>query len=188
MSLVKDLLLIVFFGLSLAVAACGSSSSDDGDGDGGDFTVTSSEADEGFEPGGTVPDRFACEDVGGDNTIPKITWSGPPDGTLSYALVMLDLSTDPETVHGVACDMETTVTDTTDIPDDLACGALNYLGALGYAGPCPPAGETHTYQVTIYALDTAELGANSTDADTVIDAIENAALDSDLIRGTFTAD
>ena len=190
----NNLSLFILLGFGLALAACGSSSSggdgddeDDDAGDGGDFTVTSSEANDGFDAGGSIPTEFACEDVGGVNNIPKVTWSSSPDGTLSYALVMLDLSTDPETVHAVVCDIETTVTDTQDIPVDTGCGGENYLGSLGYAGPCPDSG-THTYQLTVHALDTSNLDPNSINADTVIDAIEAASLESDSIRGTFTAD
>ena len=29
----------------------------------------------------------------------------------------------------------------------------NSFGIIGYSGPCPPAGETHRYVFTIYALD-----------------------------------
>ncbi len=45
------------------------------------------------------------------------------------------------------------------LEDDALSGSawesLNYMGVADYAGPCPPAGETHDYVFTIYALDGA---------------------------------
>ena len=38
------------------------------------------------------------------------------------------------------------------IPGGIMQGT-NAFGLTGYSGPCPPAGETHQYIFTIYALD-----------------------------------
>lgn len=54
--------------------------------------------------------------------------------------------------------------DLTEIPEsvpgdptlDSPSGALqgtNDFGEIGYRGPCPPGGAVHTYQFTLYALD-----------------------------------
>lgn len=186
MSLVKDLLLIVFFGLSLAVAACGSSSSDDGDGDGGDFTLTSSADDDGFDPGETIPDRYSCEELGGENRIPKITWSGVPEAAESLALVVIDTTADAdETVHALLINLDPATTSLTNSSVVSADQAV-----VQYLGPCPVGHtETHTYEATIHALNVAEVAVDDPDdTDAVIDDIEAASIGSDSIRGTFTAD
>src|SRR5579885_2625427 len=40
-----------------------------------------------FKDGGDIPPRYACD---GQNASPALTWTEPPPGTRSLALIMLD--------------------------------------------------------------------------------------------------
>lgn len=108
---------------------------------------------------------------------------------MSFAIVMKD-TTNP-TTHMVLFNISSSTTSVDDTDDFSASSfAANYLGTRGYAGPCPPAGETHTYVFTLYALDVEDLSdevSDTSDADAVVDAIEANDLDSDTLSGTFTA-
>ena len=67
-----------------------------------------------------------------------------------------------------------------------AVEAANSTGALGYTGPCPPAGTTHTYLVTVHYLGQGsglEDGETGTDMITRIQQISVATAES---SGTFS--
>ena len=40
-----------------------------------------------FDEGGAIPSRYTCD---GDDVSPPITWSGAPEGTAAYALIVDD--------------------------------------------------------------------------------------------------
>src|SRR5215469_12910977 len=40
-----------------------------------------------FQPDGNIPSLYSCE---GENVSPELTWSGAPQGTKSFALVLHD--------------------------------------------------------------------------------------------------
>lgn len=101
---------------------------------------------------------FGCS---GDNRQPRLSWSGAPAGTRSYAVTMYD--PDAPTGSGFWQWLEwdipagTAVLGTT--PQTGPIPGVNDAGLTGYLGPCPPAGDrTHRYQITVYALNTASLG------------------------------
>ena len=102
---------------------------------------------------------FGCS---GENARPTLNWSGAPEGTQSFAVTFYD--TDAPTGsgfwHWVVTDIPATITSLS--PDTLPDGAIagvNDAGVTDFIGPCPPVGRTHTYQYTVYALDTDTLGA-----------------------------
>ena len=98
---------------------------------------------DGFEDEATVPSRFTCE---GDNAPPSLRWSGPPEGTRSFAVVL----DDPDAPAGTFThSLRTGYT---------ASGAVrtgtNDFGKAAYGGPCPPKGHgPHRYCFSLYALD-----------------------------------
>ena len=111
-----------------------------------------------FPPGGDIPDRFTFD---GANVSPALSWSAPPAGTQSLALIMDDPDAPRGTwVHWVLYDLPAT---TRELSEGVAPkGALpsggrqgrNDFGRLGYGGPCPPPGKPHRYVFRLYALDT----------------------------------
>jgi Raf kinase inhibitor-like YbhB/YbcL family protein len=137
------------------------------------FTVTSSDFTDGAElPDFTTANAFSGQCVG-ENLSPALAWTDVPEGTQSFAIVMIDRSAS-NFIHWVQF----------DIPGDLAgigtgesatvggtYGATT-LAQEGYFGPCPP-GPDHRYEFTIYALDAMlglEEGARFADVKAGIDA------------------
>jgi Raf kinase inhibitor-like YbhB/YbcL family protein len=111
-----------------------------------------------FEPGGDIPGRFTCD---GSNISPALSWTTPPEGTRSFALIMEDPDAPRRTwVHWVLYDLPGT---DRELPEGVApkgtlpSGARqgrNDFGKTGYGGPCPPPGPAHRYYFRLYALDT----------------------------------
>jgi Raf kinase inhibitor-like YbhB/YbcL family protein len=111
-----------------------------------------------FAPNGSIPQKYACDGAG--VSLP-LSWSGAPNNTKSYALVMDDPDI-PESVkvargidvfdHWVVYNISP---DTTKFFDGQPVGiaGLNGAGVEGYAAPCPPDGE-HRYFIYLFALDT----------------------------------
>jgi Raf kinase inhibitor-like YbhB/YbcL family protein len=118
-----------------------------------------------FPDGGRIPSVHTCE---GRDVAPALEWSGAPEGTRTFALVVDDPDApDPAApkrtwVHWIVYDMPAATA-------RIAEGGVAPAGAregrndwkrTGYGGPCPPIGR-HRYFHKLYALDAAlgDLGA-----------------------------
>jgi Raf kinase inhibitor-like YbhB/YbcL family protein len=111
-----------------------------------------------FPPNGAIPEAYTCD--GADNP-PPLKWSGAPEGTKSFALIVDDPDApDPKApkmtyVHWVLYDIPTSVT-SLGAGDATPRGArvgVNDWKRRGYGGPCPPVGR-HRYFFKLYAVDT----------------------------------
>ena len=71
------------------------------------------------------------------------------------------------------------------LPNGIRQG-MNSFRKLGYAGPCPPLGETaHTYVISIYALSaTPEIPSRAT-GEVLLAAIQPLILASTRVSGRF---
>lgn len=111
-----------------------------------------------FSDGAEIPRQYTRL---GQNASPPLQWSHPPEGTLSYALVVED----PDAPGGVfrhwaIYDMPATMqglhagdAERTRFPQ-----ARNDFGEVGYGGPEPPAGHgPHRYRFKLLALDVPSL-------------------------------
>jgi Raf kinase inhibitor-like YbhB/YbcL family protein len=104
-----------------------------------------------FEPNGEIPGKYAC---GGANISPALKWSGAPDGTQSFVLIVVDPDAPSGSFsHWVLFDIPG---GTTELAEDLDAGKVGVLGLndfaqLSYRGPCPPDG-THRYFFRLSAL------------------------------------
>ena len=114
-----------------------------------------------FEHQTDMAKKFTCD---GEDISPALEWSGVPEGTQSFALIVDDPDApDPANprmtwVHWVLYNIPATIRSLPeDIADsDLPVGTLqgrNDWGRTGYGGPCPPTGK-HRYFHKLYALDT----------------------------------
>lgn len=129
------------------------------------ITVTSSEFQEGGElPLTNVFNGFGCT---GSNESPALDWSGAPEGTQSFAIVVHD----PDAPTGVGF-FHWSIFDlpasTTSLPHNAGANApagsimgRTDMGTNSYGGPCPPPGAPHRYAFTVYALDVPSLGADA---------------------------
>ncbi|MFB6958049.1 YbhB/YbcL family Raf kinase inhibitor-like protein [Streptomyces sp. NPDC056309] len=100
---------------------------------------------------------------------PGLTFKNVPAGTAELALSMVDLN--DHKVHWLQVGLPATASGTKE--HSLTPGArelLNDLGEATYDGPCPPAGHTHKYQLTLYALRVplpASFGRNTSPSQTL---------------------
>ena len=110
-----------------------------------------------FTSGSNIPKKFTCD---GPDVSPALSWSKPPAGTQSLALIMDDPDAPVGTwVHWVLYDLPASTRELAEgVPKDqeLKSGARqgrNDFRRIGYGGPCPPPGKPHRYFFKLYALD-----------------------------------
>lgn len=111
---------------------------------------------EAFREGGSIPGRHTCD---GADASPPLAWSGAPEGTVAFALVVDDPDAPGGTwIHWVAYDLPPSARGLAEgiaPAETLSGGGLqgrNSWGRFGYGGPCPPSG-THRYVFRLYAVD-----------------------------------
>ncbi|MYV73042.1 YbhB/YbcL family Raf kinase inhibitor-like protein [Streptomyces sp. SID1046] len=132
------------------------------------FTVTSPDVRDGEAlPADTWADAFGCT---GDNRQIRLSWSGAPEATRSYAITMFDpdAPTGAGFWHWLVWDIPG---GHTNVDPQLPAGAITGTGdsgKAGYLGPCPPSDDlTHHYEITVYALDIPTLGIPASTPPTV---------------------
>ena len=148
--------------------------------DGGTSTVLTLTAP--WADGDLLPEQYRCV---GAEASPEISWTGVPEGTKSLALVLIDEDA-PEYVHWIVANIDPSTTGfLAGSVDPNAVQAENSAGAIGFAAPCPPSGETHAYSLTLYALDQVLEVQNGDNGAAMQDAVYAAAIEAAAV--TFTA-
>jgi Raf kinase inhibitor-like YbhB/YbcL family protein len=124
------------------------------------FTLKSST----FKDGQLMPKKVANNTANnancvGENVSPQLSWTGAPEGTRSFALLMED----PEgrggagVHHWVAYGIPPAVTSFAEgevsKPSDKYVGGKSTQGVGNYSGPCTPPGSPHHYTFTVIATD-----------------------------------
>jgi Raf kinase inhibitor-like YbhB/YbcL family protein len=124
------------------------------------FTLTSTT----FKDGQMMPRKVANStstnpNCVGENVSPQLSWSGVPDGTRSFAILMED----PEgrggagVHHWVAYGVPASVTSFAEgevsKPSEKYVGGKSTQGVGNYSGPCTPAGSPHHYTFVVIATD-----------------------------------
>lgn len=111
-----------------------------------------------IEEGQSMPVKYTCD---GEDISPALSWNWARPAPLisHYAVTLTDRITSTNIfTHWVIFNIP--VGDN-ELPEgipavaELADGSVqgaNDFGEVGYGGPCPPAGESHEYRITIYAL------------------------------------
>ena len=145
-----------------------------------------------FSHQGEIPGRYSCE---GADVSPPLAWSGAPEGTASFALILDDPDApDPNApkmtwVHWILYNLPVTTSGLTEaigseeLPPGTGEGQNDWKN-LGYGGPCPPIGR-HRYFHKLYALDIVlpDLGApTKSDLET---AMEGHVLAQAVFVGTY---
>lgn len=110
-----------------------------------------------FNEGENIPMKYTCD--GPDLSVP-LTWSDPPAGIRSFALIADDPDAPMGTwVHWVLYDLPV---ETRQLPEgvprqetlkDGSRQGMTDFRRIGYGGPCPPQGPAHRYFFKLYALD-----------------------------------
>ena len=151
------------------------------------FKLTSS----AFTEDGAIPPKYTCE---GDDVSPPLAWSGAPDGTRTFAIIVDDPDApDPAApkmtyVHWVAYNIPA---ETTKLAEGAGKGAMpsgagegyNDWKKAGYNGPCPPIGR-HRYFFKLSALDTTLDLSRPTKAD-LEGAMKGHVLGTAQLMGTY---
>jgi Raf kinase inhibitor-like YbhB/YbcL family protein len=142
-----------------------------------------------FKNGEPIPTDYSCD---GRDMSPALTWSEPPAGTQSFALIMDDPDAPSGTwVHWVMFNIPASARGLPEnIPTDpqLSDGSLQgrtSAGRSGYHGPCPPSG-IHRYFFKLYALDTILSLPASANKEKVLAAMESHILANAELMGTFS--
>jgi Raf kinase inhibitor-like YbhB/YbcL family protein len=109
-----------------------------------------------FRDGQPIPVQYSCD---GANRAPALSWSEPPQGTKSFALVADDPDAPSGTFrHWGAYDIPAAARGIA-AGEQVGTPATNDFGKPGYGGPCPPRGHgPHHYRFKLFALDVPSLG------------------------------
>ena len=143
-----------------------------------------------FENGGFIPSKYTCD---GENINPQLEWSGAPENTKSFALIV----DDPDVPEQVRSDRHFThwllyniAPDTNRIDENSAPGTQgrNDAGQNAYIGPCPPTqfeSTEHRYFFKLYALsENLNLPEGLTQAE-LEEAIKDYILDEAVLMGRY---
>src|ERR1700730_1724220 len=109
-----------------------------------------------FSNSSDIPKKFTCD---GADVSPEFSWTDPPPGTQSFALIADDPDAPSGTwTHWVLFDLPATTTSLAEAVskvDQLPGGerqGRNDFRKIGYNGPCPPPGKPHRYVFKLYSL------------------------------------
>lgn len=139
------------------------------------ITVTST----AFSDGGSIPSRHTCD---AEDVSPPLAWTGAPEGTVAFALVV----DDPDArgwVHWIVADIPV---DQTSVADGASPGieGSNDFGRTGWGGPCPPSG-SHRYVFEIVALSERLALPSGFSADDLRAAMRDKALASGRLTASY---
>jgi hypothetical protein len=145
-----------------------------------------------FTDHGAIPKTYTCE---GADTSPPLHWSGVPQGTKSFALIVDDPDApDPRApqstwVHWIVYDLPATIQGLAEgaaaqgLPGHANQG-INDWKRADYGGPCPPIGR-HRYFHKLYALDSVLTGLQQPTKGQLIAAMTGHVLAEAQVVGTY---
>ena len=138
----------------------------------------------------SIPAYYTCD---GEDLSPPLAWSGVPQGTQSFTLIVDDPDApDPKApkviwVHWVLYNIPSATTALseaiTELPGSTREG-LNDWKRTGYNGPCPPVGR-HRYFHKLYALDVVLPEMEGATKAQVEDAMQGHILAQTELIGTY---
>jgi Raf kinase inhibitor-like YbhB/YbcL family protein len=124
------------------------------------FTITSSS----FKDGERLAVKMAGNNKSnpncvGDNVSPALSWSNPPEGTKSFAILMFDPEGRPPggvshwVAYGIPASVSGFAEGEVSKPSDKYVGGSSLMKLPNYFGPCTPPGPQHHYTFTLMATD-----------------------------------
>ncbi len=146
-----------------------------------------------FRDRGRMPVVFARREVpGGQNISPSLSWSSPPRGTKSLALLCLDLHPVARRwIHWLAINLPGNVN---HLPRNASGRAMpagcrelnNSFGFPGWGGPQPPPGTgVHEYIFSLYALSCERINSEIKNEAQFLAAIKGKVLGVARLTGLF---
>ena len=123
--------------------------------------------------GSEIDSIFTCE---GSKLSPSFDIAGLPEGTVTWGLSIVD-QTAENAVHWVAANIDPAINrvDAGVVPAG-AVQSLNRVNKVGYAAPCPKAGEPHTYILTVYAVSQQLEVTDGMDSETMLTSLEAGSI------------
>jgi Raf kinase inhibitor-like YbhB/YbcL family protein len=132
---------------------------------------------------GAIDPKFTCD---GANASPALSWTAAPEGTAEIAITMVDLDL-PSFAHWAIAGLDPTLLGLGEGEIPLgAVQATNGVGDIGYTGPCPPAGSTHAYEVTVHYLGERTGLGDGAGRDEFSSGISAAEIASAKVTGNFS--
>ncbi len=132
----------------------------------------------------SIPPRHAAD---GEDISPALEWSGVPDGTEAFAVVMHD--PDAPLVDGFTHWVVYGIpADASGLPEgsDVGMTGINSLGHDRYNGPAPPPGHgVHHYYFWVYALDQQLELPPSIERRALLAQIEDHVIEQARLIGTY---
>jgi phosphatidylethanolamine-binding protein (PEBP) family uncharacterized protein len=99
--------------------------------------------------GAAIDARYSCD---GAEEVPVIRWAAPDAGVVELALAVTDDNAGGY-VHWLVTGIPGAAGAIGGTEAPVGVEQANSAGTVGWTGPCPPAGEVHTYRVALYSLD-----------------------------------
>lgn len=136
-----------------------------------------------WEVGEPIDVQYTCD---GSKLSPGFTLAGFPEGTVTWGLSIVD-QTAANAVHWAAANIDPAITQVNaGVVPAGAVQSLNRINKVGYAAPCPKAGEPHIYVLTVYALSQQLEVTDGMDAETMLTSLEAGSLGITATSFTFT--
>jgi Raf kinase inhibitor-like YbhB/YbcL family protein len=137
---------------------------------------------------GALPKEFTCD--GASATLP-LAWSGAPDGTRSFAVIMHHIPGPGDShwywvLYNIPADVQSLPENVTGV-GTLGNNSVN--GRLEYAPPCSKGPGAKTYTYTVYALSAAphlDVAAGDVTRNILLAAISAITLDSAELSVTYS--
>jgi Raf kinase inhibitor-like YbhB/YbcL family protein len=132
-----------------------------------------------FPTGGAIPVQFSCDGAG---VSPPLSWSGVPASTAELVLSVVDLDVaGPPFVHWLVVGIDPTVTGVGEggLPETA-------VEVSPWTGPCPPPGESHDYQFTLYALSSPTGIAPGTSVDDAMAVVESTPGPATFVAASYS--
>lgn len=141
----------------------------------------------GFLNDGIMPVLYTCD---GKNVSPALEWTDAPAKTQSFALLMTDENASKLpfyhwVLYNLAASTAKLDQGLTKAPAGSVMG-LNTFEKLQYDGPCPAKGSTHTYTITLYALDAPLKLPDGSNGETVLSAMKDHILAKTTFVGVYS--
>ena len=147
------------------------------------LTVTS----KSFAAKGPIPIDSSCD---GSDRSPQLTWSAPPEGTKSFAIVVEDPDAPSGAfTHWLVFNLPAETSALAEGIDPTTLGArigVNDFKNIRYGGPCPPRRELHRYVFRVFALDTVVATPDGASKDALYAAMNGHVLGEGYAVGTFS--
>ncbi len=157
------------------------------------FTLSSQDISEGMQLSNKhVFQGFGCE---GENISPQLSWENAPEGTKSFVITAYDpdAPTGSGWWHWVTFNIPADVmslpanaSQEGKMPQDAIQSRTDF-GNNQFGGACPPPGEMHRYEFTVYALNVDSLDLDASASPALVGFMtQSHAIASDKLTAVYT--